>query len=639
MSHNSQEQNSNNNAWSIERAREFYSISVWSEGYFDLNVLGHIVAKPDKNVAIDLIEVSQQIKSRGLSLPVLVRFPQILQARVIEIDGAFKQAAMKFDCSLSHIPCYPIKVNQQKTVVEQILKSNCEQIGLEVGSKTELLAALGLLDESQPCLICNGYKDRTYVRLALYAQSMGIDVYIVIENPSELNLIKNESKRLGLTPKVGLRIKLNSIAEGKWQNSGGKDAKFGLDAKDILYCINKLKQWGDVHWLQLIHFHMGSQISKLNEFANGLNEAMNIYSEISSQGFRLSYLDVGGGLAIDYASQHDASYFSRSYSIQEYADIIVSTVTNYCQENSLEIPIVLTENGRAITAHHAMLMTNIVKVKEHEDHKPLLDHASVGCEELYVLGESLLEMYRKNSKHLKQKIQEFESRLQQNILHGEISLRQRAWAESILQKTQSNEECLNENMQHLSCRNTEKYYCNLSIFQSMPDVWGLKQIFPILPLARLSEKPLKCARLHDLTCDSDGQIDQYAFDNLIHDYLTLHEISEDEEYLLGFFLLGAYQEVLGDMHNLFGDTHALNVEQDSQGQLQFTDIEIGDCVNELLTSIHLDGEQILQRCKSRLSELESTNVTADEILEDINNALYGYTYLDSIDRPAHRIKR
>ncbi len=639
MSSKHRNQSAYDKSWSVARAREFYSIHVWSEGYFDVNENGHMVAKPDKTISIDLFEVSEKIKQQGLSLPVLIRFPQILHARVQEIDSAFQTAATAYKSKLKHISCYPIKVNQQRAVIEQILASKTNQVGLEVGSKTELLVALGMLNSKQSKLICNGYKDRAYIRIALYAQTMGLDVFIVIENPSELSIIKHESERLGLTPKLGLRLKLNAIAEGNWQNSGGKDAKFGLDAKDILYCLTQLEQWNCRAWLQLIHFHMGSQITKLDEFAIGLQEAMVVFAEVITQGFKLEYIDVGGGLAVDYASQHNSSYFSRAYSIQEYADIIVTTIVNYCQQNNLSLPIVLSENGRAITAHHAMLITNIVKARDQEEPKLLSKCPEEVSQDLYEKGEQLLGLIKKNSADAEKQKQAFEAMLQEKFLSGEISLHERAWAENILQQCESNVQLLDENFLHRSISVTEKYYCNFSVFQSMPDVWGLKQIFPITPLTRLDERPIKETRLHDLTCDSDGQIPHYAFNNIIHDYITLHELSHDEEYLLGFFLLGAYQEVLGDMHNLFGDTHALNVEQDSKGQLQFSEVEIGDCVNELLASIHLQGDQILQQCQQHLKRSQATNVTAEEMLEEINNALYGYTYLDSIDRPAYRIKR
>tara|TARA_R110002049_G_scaffold252264_1_gene427230 strand:+ start:364688 stop:366592 length:1905 start_codon:yes stop_codon:yes gene_type:complete len=631
---------SDNPEWTLKRAQEFYNIPVWSEGYFDINDQGHIVAKPDKYVDIDLIEVSKEIRARDLSLPVLIRFPQILQARVRQLDNAFKSAANNAGCKLNHIPYYPIKVNQQRTVIEKILSCGVERIGLEVGSKTELLVALGLLDAGQARLICNGYKDRAYIRIALYAQLMGIDVFIVVENFSELALIKQESMQLNMTPNLGVRVRMNSVASGNWQNSGGRDAKFGLDARDLLLCLSQLKQWDCHDWLQLVHFHMGSQISNLEEFKAGLSEAMCIYSEVYARGFSPDHMDVGGGLAVDYSAQNDTSYFSKAYSMQDYADTVVNTVNNFCKEKDLPLPTIVTENGRAITAHHAMLMTNVLEVENHNYLEKSACDIGSGSPELHEMGNRLIKMINEKRIIECQQVDDFESLLSEKFIKGEVDLEQRAWAEAILRRCSLTSNISGEDESANISSGIDKYYCNFSIFQSMPDVWGLGQVFPVVPLMKLSEEPLMKTRLHDLTCDSDGQISQYAIDGQLKDHLLLHELdSNHKEYLLGFFLLGAYQEVLGDIHNLFGDTHTMNVERDERGQLKFTELEIGDCVDEMLASIHLEGEQIIDRCQQRISQMDTSRVPIGGFIEEINNALFGYTYLDSIDRPAHRIKR
>ena len=632
--------NSNNPGWTLKRAQEFYNIPVWSEGYFGVNDQGHMVAKPGKQTNIDLVKVSEEIRARDLSLPVLIRFPQILQARVEELDGAFIRAANKAGCELNHIPYYPVKVNQQRTVIEKILSSDVNNIGLEVGSKTELLVALGLLDIDQGKLICNGYKDRAYIRIAMYAQMMGIDVFIVVENLSELEIIKQESLAMNVTPKLGVRVRMNSVANGYWQNSGGRNAKFGLDARDILLCLSQLKQWGCQHWLHLVHFHMGSQISNLEEFKVGLCEALYIYSEVIARGFKPGYIDVGGGLAVDYAAKNDSSYFSKTYSMQDYADTVVNTVNHFCKSKELPLPTVVTENGRAITAHHAMLITNVLEVENHNYLDQSSNDSSHGNPELHELGEELVQLMSEKKVIECQQVNAFETLLNDKFLSGEVNLEQRAWAEAILQRCSVtyNASGFCEGVDASS--GIDKYYCNFSIFQSMPDVWGLGQIFPVVPLMKLNQEPTMKTRLHDLTCDSDGQISQYAMDGELKDHLLLHDLNRDhKEYLLGFFLLGAYQEVLGDIHNLFGDTHALNVEQDSQGELKFTELEIGDCVNEMLNSIHLEGKQIIDRCQQRLSQMGTSGVPISGAIDEIKNALFGYTYLDSIDRPAHRIKR
>ncbi len=627
--------NSNDPVWTLKRAQEFYNISVWGEGYFEVNDQGHVVAKLDKHTDIDLIQVSKEICARELSLPVLIRFPQILQARVKELDAAFTCAAKKYNCRLNHIPYYPIKVNQQRTVIEKILASDVKDIGLEVGSKTELLVALGLLDIHQGRLICNGYKDRAYISIAIYAQLMGIDVFIVVENLSELAIIKQESLALNVSPKLGMRVRMNSVASGNWQNSGGRDAKFGLDSKDILLCLSQLKQWGCNDWLHLVHFHMGSQISNLEEFKLGLSEAMQVYAQVISRGFKLSCIDVGGGLAVDYVGMNDTGYFSRAYSIQDYADIVVNTINHFCENAKLPLPTVITENGRAVTAHHAMLITNVLEVESHNHLDQPMISSSEGDPALHELGNKFVRAMNENKIIELQQIDAFELLINDKFLNGEIDLEQRAWAEAILRRcsTTSHDEG------DISC-GIDKYYCNFSIFQSMPDVWGLGQIFPIVPLTKLNQTPSTKTRLHDLTCDSDGQIAQYAVDGELKDHLLLHDLHDDcQGYLLGMFLLGAYQEVLGDIHNLFGDTHALNVEQDEQGELKFTELEIGDCVNEMLSNIHLKGQLIIDRCQQRIGQMGISSVLTNGMIDEIKNALFGYTYLDSIDRPAHRIKR
>ena len=623
--------------WSLQRAREFYNILVWSEGYFDINNKGHVVVKPDELVEIDLLEVTKQLHEKGLSFPILIRFPQILQARIQELCNAFSEAERQSNCGIKHIPFYPIKVNQQRTVIEKLLSGHEQEAGLEVGSKTELLVALGVLDSESGMLICNGYKDRAYVRIALHAQCMGIDVVLVVENLSELTLIREESLVLNITPKLGVRIRLNSVAAGNWQNSGGTHAKFGLGTNDVLKLLDTLKSWGGADWLSLLHFHMGSQISNLNDFSTGLNEALCVYGEFYKRGFVLEYLDVGGGLAVDYSSLQDASYFSKTYSIQEYANTITETINVFCKAHDVPIPVVCTENGRALTAHHAVLVTNILEVDNANNHYEEISNAVLEDEELQNLADQLITSLKSDELNSTTKADKFLATINADFLEGRVSLDQRAWAEQLVYKYQLK---LDQTAGSCGLINHDKYYCNFSMFQSIPDIWGLNQVFPIMPLSRLEEEPTNSARLHDLTCDSDGQVSQYAVDGALEDNLRLHPIqSSREEYLIGFFLLGAYQEVLGDMHNLFGDTHTVNVEKEKNGELLFTEYEVGDCVDELLSSVHLSGEQIIACCNQRLSNMGICDVEQNTIMNEIKSALFGYTYLDSINRPAHRIKK
>jgi len=524
--------------WNVEKARKFYNIPVWGDGYFDINNRGRIIARLDKTKEIDLYEVSQELRARGLSLPVLLRFPQILQARINELCSAFTTAIGESKYNTTHTPIYPIKVNQQRTVVEHILSSDQQSIGLEVGSKTEMLGALGLLVLNKGLLICNGYKDRSYIRIALYAQRMGIRVFIVIEKLSEFALIEQESSRLGITPNLGVRVRLNSIAAGNWQNTGGRHAKFGLGTHDLIQLLDNIKTRNCDHWLRLLHFHMGSQISKLQDFTQGLSEAMRIFGELHASGINIGYVDVGGGLAIDYSAKQDASYFSKEYTVQAYARSVVYSIGDFCSSNNLPTPNIFTENGRAMTAHHAVLVTNVVAVDRKINKQCDIQEYEEWNETLFEPARQIANTVKRNKKVPEETLEAFHELVNQQFLEGKINLRQRAQAECFLQNNLAKLERFNKEGSDAILYAANKYYCNFSIFQSMPDIWGLKQIFPIVPLTRLDEQPTEDARLHDLTCDSDGQIPIYTNDGSLCSTLGLHPIRQGEVYMLGFFFGG-----------------------------------------------------------------------------------------------------
>ena len=429
------------------------------------------------------------------------------------------------------------------------------------------------------------------------------------------------------------RVRLNSIAAGNWQNTGGRNSKFGLGAEDLIRLLEDLKKNNCSHWLQLLHFHMGSQISKLDDFSLGLREAMQIYRQLHLNKFDIRYLDVGGGLAVDYSAQQDEGSFSKTYSMQAYADVVINTIGRICKTYKLPIPHVLSENGRAMTAHHAVLITNVVEIERKHSGIRAMHPKESWCETLIEFADQNAQAKKEHKRLPKQVLDNFERQIEQQFIAGEINLQQRSAAECYIQ------ECMTVYEESLA-KETEanKYYCNFSIFQSMPDIWGLDQIFPIVPLARLNEEPTEQARLHDLTCDSDGQISTYTYADGLNSALPLHSINSDEDYVLGCFLVGAYQEILGDVHNLFGDTHTANVERGNQGELLITELETGDCVDELLRSIHLDSDQVLRRCQQRITDHGLPQVDQQSILTEIEDALYSYTYLDSIDRVTHRIK-
>ena len=613
-------------AWDLDRAREFYNIPVWGEGYFDINSLGHVIVRLGNQMQIDLYEVAARLTQQGVSLPVLVRFPQILQARVKQLAHAFELAAEKSQYAIEHLPFYPLKVNQQGTVVEHILSADVQAIGLEVGTKAELLAALGVFDGESGRLICNGYKDRAYIRLALFAQAMNIQTFLVVEKLAELELIIEEAERLNIEAILGVRIRLHSIAAGKWQNSGGKEAKFGLSTAELVNFIAVLEQQSYQAHLKVLHFHMGSQISNVSDFRLGLLEAMSVYRALHEEGIKIEKIDIGGGVGVDYSSQQNISYFSKSYSLQDYADTVVVTIGDYCLRHDLPLPQVLSENGRALSAHHAVLLTNVVEAEQ----LPAPTSPAGVLEEtlnLRAVAARLLQDINLTGAEQTLSIQDYDQFLQrvgESFVSGEISLLERAKIETHMRACLPTE------------HHIQKYYLNFSLFQSLPDAWGLGQIFPIMPIQKLHEEPHQQVVLHDLTCDSDGHIDSYACDGKVSSSIRMHAIEDTQQYLLGFFLLGAYQEVLGDMHNLFGDTHALNVELTDNQELVFTDFEGGDTVQELLAMVHIDSARVMHRCQQRMQAAKNTDV--QQRLAEINNALYSYSYLDSMDRPAHRIK-
>lgn len=591
-----------------------------------------MVAKIDAQYEIDLVEVAHKLSAQGVSLPVLLRFPQILQARVKQLCAAFERAAANSGYPIQHTAFYPIKVNQQKSVVEHLLSSEVEKIGLEVGTKTELLAALGLMRASNGALICNGYKDRAYIRLALFAQDMGVELFLVIENYSELALIIEESQALNIKPILGVRVRLNTIAVGKWQNSGGHEAKFGLAAMDLLNLIGALKQQGWEQQLRVLHCHMGSQISNHQDFESGISELMSWYREFCQQGFSPDTVDIGGGLAVDYSSTNDTSYFSKAYDVDTYAHTVINVIGQYCKHEKLPFPHVVSENGRALTAHHAVLVTNVVDVESVTDKEQSLTNykptqqvdtrASDSAQVAHDIRQQI-EQLQKNGKHSDQAQQTILKQCAQQFAQQNINLQQRVELENYL--SASSQERLS----------VDKYYVNLSVFQSLPDAWGLDQIFPIMPLAQLDEQPNQQAVLHDLTCDSDGQLKYYPYAGEVHRSLPVHAVRQ-QQYLMGFFLVGAYQEVLGDMHNLFGDTHAVNVSLTTDNEIQLSDFEVGDCVHELLSTIHIDASEVIENCRHKMELARNQDLTVR--LAEVEAALHGYTYLDSMSRPAQRIK-
>lgn len=627
------------NSWTIEDARNVYNIEHWSDGYFNINQQGELMAKPKGSSSSQVIAfpaLVHAIKSAGLTLPVLVRFSDILHDRVQKLCSAFAKAKEARQYQGEYTAVYPIKVNQQRRVVEQIIRSGKENVGLEAGSKPELLAVIALSTSPNRVIICNGYKDREYIRLALIGRVLGHRVYLIVEKLSELNLILEESARMGVEPLLGVRIRLSSIGKGKWQNTGGEKSKFGLTASQLLALLSRLEETGHHDALQLIHFHLGSQIANLHDIKKGLEECAHYYAKLHAMGVDIKVVDVGGGLGIDYEGTQSRNDCSINYTINEYAEAVVDALATVCEEANIKQPDIITESGRALTAHHAVLITQVIDRENlfpaHEISAPTSDDDPIIHKlwQTYLNRETgpLLETYYESVGLLE--------KIHAAFNEGKVRIVEKGLAEDIyyaicyyVRGALSSQNRLHrELLDELNEKLADKLFCNFSLFQSIPDAWALKQIFPIMPLQGLSEKPDHRAVLHDLTCDSDGRIDSYVDGQGIEKSLPLPPYEIGKPYCLGIFLVGAYQEILGDMHNLFGDTDSVHVEFDTDGQFHLVEPVLGDRVDSVLRTVHFEPQHLMHSYKR---QLESAPITAQQrrgYLDMLASGLIGYTYLE-----------
>lgn len=623
----------NNDNWSIEQSRALYHIAAWSEDYVDIDDQGGVIIKPvcpEDDASVNLLELTQQLQAKGLSLPILVRFSDILKDRVTTLSDAFNSAMQEADYNADYTAVYPIKVNQQRRVIEDIVAAGNGNVGLEAGSKPELLIVIAFAQHGNT-IICNGYKDREYIRLALIAKQLGFNVYIVIEKLSELNLIVECANELNIKPLLGLRIRLSSMAKGNWQNTGGEKSKFGLHANQIIEAIEILKANDLINALELLHFHIGSQVTELNDFKTGLNEGARYYAQFKKMSIPINTIDIGGGLGIDYEGTQSKRSYSMDYTINAYADTVIKTIQSVCTEENLVTPSLITESGRAMTAHHVMLITNVINVEA-----PIAYQASQQkSNDIEIINQfyALIDACAANNVDVtfKENKTLYES-ARSCFANGELNLQQWALVEELYYAV--SKKCLSladsnnpELLNRLRDKLADKYFCNFSLFQTMPDSWAIDQIFPILPLQRLGEKPDRRCTIQDLTCDSDGRVDNYVDSEGIETSLPIHSLDEGENYLVGLFLLGAYQEILGDIHNLFGDTASVNVDLDSDGTVQLSEIDFGDKVSDLFQIIHIDPEQLRHRYRALVEQSAIDDSRKTDYLEHFVNGLDGYTYL------------
>ena len=630
-----------NQQWNTDVARQHYRLDGWSQGHFKINDNGNAVACIDGS-EVDLYELSKHLRDKGISLPILVRFPQILQKSLAELSLAFQRAINSQHYVGEYVAAYPIKVNQQASVIQCFQEQKEWPVAFEVGSKAELVATLGSFSKDQT-IVCNGYKDEAYIRLALMGCLLGHNIIIVIEGLTELNHVIKQSKFLDVQPSLGMRVRLSSIAKGNWQNTGGEHSKFGLTPIEVLELIKKMQEQDVLAWMNMLHFHMGSQIPSLQDIKLGLIEGMHYFNQLTQYGVKFKYLNIGGGLAVDYEGGDSNSYFSMDYSIQDYANAVIQVVQEGCTKYDLAIPTIVSENGRAMTAHHAVLITDVIDAEYQHiaievGHETYLREEE-SSQELRLLHDYVQAIDDKSADSLVSyedyfnELNALVKKIESEFSSGNLSLPDKATADRLANYVyskilDSRTDLTEEQRNNLEDKFIAKYFCNFSIFQSTPDIWGLEQIFPIIPLHHLDQQPEIKSRIYDLTCDSDGRIDTYVEDNALKPYISLHKINPQQDYVLGVFLVGAYQEILGDMHNLFGDTNAVNIMLSPDGSYHICDQEPGDTIAEILSYLHIDTGRMRQIWLDRLSRDEVSGETRDLVIEALEKSLNVDSYLN-----------
>ena len=627
--------------WSIEDSREMYNIKGWGASYFDINEEGNVSVSPCKDEAqIDLREIVDELSLRDVTPPLLLRFPDILDNRIEKTANCFKRAAEEYEYKAQNFIIYPIKVNQMQPVVEEIISHGRKfNLGLEAGSKPELHAVIAVQCQSDSLIICNGYKDQSYIELALLAQKMGKRIFIVVEKLNELDIIARAAKKLNVKPNLGIRIKLASSGSGKWAESGGDASKFGLTSSELLDALRILDEKGLHDSLRLIHFHIGSQITKIRRIQTALREAAQFYINLHKMGYNVDFVDCGGGLGVDYDGTRSAnSESSVNYSIQEYVNDCVYTFVDAANKNDIAHPNIITESGRSLTAHHSVLVIDVLETASlpempEEFEAKDSDHQLV--KDLYEIWDNLNSKNMLEDWHDAEQIRDEALEL---FSHGIVDLKTRAEIERMywsvcreINSLSKSQKHAPEELKQLDKTLADKYFCNFSLFQSLPDAWAIDQLFPIVPLQRLNERPTRSATLQDITCDSDGKIANFVTNRNISHILPVHALRKNEPYYLGVFLVGAYQEILGDMHNLFGDTNAAHITV-KDGQYHIDQIIDGETVEEVLDYVQYNPKKLVRQLEIWVTKsVKQGKISLEEGKEFLSNyrsGLYGYTYLE-----------
>ncbi len=629
--------------WTSENSSELYGVRNWGRNFFDVSKTGEMLVRPggrNSKMTVSLMDIVAEMEKREIGMPALIRFPDILQTRIQHVNERFRKAISEAGYKGQYRGVYPVKVNQQFKVVESIIKFGREyNHGLEVGSKAELIAAAAYMEDEQALLICNGYKDEEFVDLALQTQKLGMKVLIVIEMPAELELIIERAELLNVRPNLGVRAKLSSRAGGRWDASGGDRSKFGLDSAQIIEMVDYLRERNKLDCLQMLHYHLGSQIPDIRKVRNALSEAARFYAALVKEGAAMGIIDVGGGLAIDYDGSHTNFPSSRNYSTREYAVDVVEVIMNVCDESKIPHPMIVSESGRAVVAHHSVLIFNILDVRKFDPQTipSKLDEDSP--EMLHNIKEVCDTLNPRNTQEAYHDAVYYRDEIRAAFMQGNVSLRERAMAETIfwhiirrIAKLIEGQKYIPDEMERLDQAIADVYYGNFSVFQSISDAWALDQLFPITPIHRLNERPTRQAVLADITCDSDGKVDRFIDLHDVSHTVPLHELN-DSDYYVGIFLVGAYQETLGDMHNLLGDINVMLVHADQETEtVKYVEEIAGDTVAKVLSYVEYDADEVMKQIEASTNRALSAGSISEkekqEILDAYQYGMEGYTYFE-----------
>ncbi|KAF1074186.1 Biosynthetic arginine decarboxylase [Halodesulfovibrio sp. MK-HDV] len=629
--------------WSIDDSAELYGIRNWGAGYFDITDHGDVAIHPfgrGSNVAVSIPEVIRELKERGLELPVLLRIENILDSQISSLHNSFRDAIKSLGYKAEYRGVFPIKVNQQQQVLEEIANFGSSfHHGFEVGSKAELIAAISQMRDHTACLVCNGYKDEEFIDLGLHAMRMGFNCIFVMEMGWELATLLERAALLGVEPQIGVRVKLSAQGGGHWTASGGERSSFGLSMSQITDIIDTLKEHNKLHCLKLLHYHLGSQIPNIRSIRSAVQEASRVYAELVREGAPMGYIDLGGGLAVDYDGSHTNYVSSRNYTVNEYAMDVVEAVMTTLDKQDIPHPHIITESGRAVVAYYSVLLFNILDVSKIEDGNVPEEIPEDTPEPIVSMYEAYKSLSLRNIQEAYNDALFYRDETRRMFLDGRVNLRQRTLADNLfwaitktVAKLKDKLKIVPKELEEIDTALADIYYANFSVFQSLPDSWAIDQLFPVMPLHRLKEEPSRYAIISDITCDSDGKLDSFIDPKGQKPLLDLHPMKNGDEYYMGAFLVGAYQETLGDLHNLFGDTNVVSVRMYEDGSYEFVREIEGDTVGELLEYVEYDQRRIMEDLRSMAEQsVREGRITAAErfeLLQAFYAGLRGYTYFE-----------